>query len=161
MVMAFLLPSFLASLPNKIAKGAATNCTIRKVPRIVIVLKPRSVANAAAMVMMVPIPLAYTRKVSRNQNKSLNLRISLKALRKRAKPTFQTFSPTSLASAMRVGSCTRRNRGIEKIAHHSATLARLRRIQSMVEPRSPRSGVSLGPKNIMTMFTSSRMPPPM
>ncbi len=125
------------------------------------VLNPRSVANTAAMVMIVPIPLAYTKKVSRNQNKSLNLRISLKALRKRAKLTFQTFAPTSLASAMRTGSCTRRKRGMEKIPHHKATLARDKRIQSIVAARSPRFGVNLGPKNIMTTLISSRMPPPM
>ncbi len=58
MLMAFLLPIVFPSLPNRRAKGAATNWTIRKVPKMVRVLKPRSEAKAAAMVMIVPMPLA-------------------------------------------------------------------------------------------------------
>jgi hypothetical protein len=97
------------------------------------------------MMMIVPIPFAYIKKVSRNQNRSRNLEISLIALKKRLNPTVTTFSPISLVSTMRTGSLTRRKMGIEKTAHQTATLARLRRIISMVACSSPKLGSREGP----------------
>ena len=69
-VIAFLMPRVALSFPKSRANGAATNWTKRKVPKTVMALKPKSSAKTAAMVMMVPIPLEYTRKVSRNQKRS-------------------------------------------------------------------------------------------